>query len=120
MKYVLLFAAEGDDIARFDRMSSEEQAAQFAQVGAWFQLHGPKMRGGNQLAPPQTARTVRFDGQNRPLVTDGPFLESKEVIGGYAEFELESLDEAVQLASTWPARGTVEVRPVLEMGSGQP
>ena len=53
-------------------------------------------------------------------VTDGPFIETKEVLGGYSVIEADTIDEAVEIAKTWPGvdRGwiTVEVRPVLEMG----
>jgi hypothetical protein len=113
MKYVLLFTAEGDDIKRFASMNEAERAAQFAQVGAWFAKHGSKITGGNQLADPRTATTVRFGTNGEPLVSDGPFLEANEVIGGYAEIEVADLDEALRMARTWPPRGTVEVRPVL-------
>jgi len=116
MKYVLLFCAEGEDIARFETLTPEQLADQHARVGAWFAAHQAKIRGGNQLAPPPSATTVRFNGSGEPLVTDGPFLEANEVIGGYVEIEVEDLDEALRMARTWPPRGTVEVRPILEMG----
>jgi hypothetical protein len=47
------------------------------------------------------------------MVTDGPYLEGKEGIGGYAEIEVADLDEALRMAKTWPGRGTVEIRPVI-------
>ena len=69
---------------------------------------------GNQLAPPATAKTVRASG-----VTDGPFMETKEVLGGYSLLETDTIDEAVEIAKTWPGvdRGwmTIEVRPIVEM-----
>jgi len=114
MKYVLMFVAEGDDVDRFDKMTEEARAAQYAQVGAWFAANAKKIVGGRQLAHPTTATTVRFDRDGSPLVTDGPFLEGDEVIGGFTEAEVEDLDEALQMAKTWPARGTIEVRPVHE------
>jgi hypothetical protein len=113
LKYVLMFCAEGDDVSRFEAMSPEEQADQYQRVGRWFAENGGRITGGNQLAAPRLATTVRFDGGGRPLVTDGPFLEANEVIGGYAEVEVEDLDEALAMAKSWPPRGTVEVRPVL-------
>jgi hypothetical protein len=115
MKYVLMFCAEGDDVGRFERMTEEQRAAQLASVGAWFADNGPKIVGGRRLADPETATTVRFDAGGEPMVTDGPFLEGNEVIGGYAEVEVEDLDEALRMARTWPPRGAVEVRPVIEM-----
>ncbi len=69
---------------------------------------------GHQLQGPETARTARASG-----VTDGPFIESKEVLGGYSVLEAATVDEAIDVARTWPGvdRGliTVEVRPVVEM-----
>ena len=68
---------------------------------------------GDQLAPPRRARTVRVrDGQR--LVTDGPFTETKEAVGGFDLLECGSLDEAVEIAASHPlaAFGTIEVRPL--------
>jgi hypothetical protein len=45
------------------------------------------------------------------MVVDGTFIEAKEVIGGYAELEVADLDEALEIAKTWPGRTSVEVRP---------
>jgi hypothetical protein len=70
--------------------------------------------GGEQLQPASTARTI---GHGK--VTDGPFMESKEVLGGFSIFQTETMDEAVALASTWPGvdRGlvTIEIRAVVEV-----
>jgi hypothetical protein len=68
---------------------------------------------GDQLAPPRRARSVRVrDG--RRLVTDGPFLETKEAIGGFDLIECGSLEEAVEIAAGHPVAkvGTIEVRPL--------
>jgi hypothetical protein len=68
---------------------------------------------GDQLAPPRRARTVRVrDG--KPLVTDGPFVETKEAVGGFDIIECGSFDEAVQIAAGHPIAefGTIEVRPL--------
>ena len=67
---------------------------------------------GDQLAPPRRARSVRVrDGKK--LVTDGPFVETKEVMGGFDIIECGSLEEAVEIASGHPIAefGTIEVRP---------
>jgi hypothetical protein len=68
---------------------------------------------GDQLAPPRRARSVRVRG-GRPIVTDGPFVESKEAVGGFDIIECGSLDEAVEIASRHPVAktGTIEVRPL--------
>ena len=67
---------------------------------------------GDRLAPPRRARTVRVrDGKK--LVTDGPFAETKEIVGGFDIIECDSLEEAVEIAAAHPvaAGGTIEVRP---------
>jgi hypothetical protein len=71
--------------------------------GAWIT--------GDRLAPPYRARSVRVrDG--KPIVTDGPFAESKEAVGGFDLIEADSLDEAVEIAAGHPVArmGTIEVR----------
>jgi len=68
---------------------------------------------GDQLAPPRRARSVRVrDG--RTVVTDGPFAETKEAVGGFDLLECASLEEAVEIAATHPLAqvGTIEVRPL--------
>jgi hypothetical protein len=68
---------------------------------------------GDQLAPPRRARSVRVrDG--KPIVTDGPFAETKEVVGGFDLIECGSLEEAVEIAANHPIAqmGTIEVRPL--------
>ncbi|HYM83547.1 MAG TPA: YciI family protein [Candidatus Dormibacteraeota bacterium] len=73
-------------------------------------------RGGEPLADSSTATSVRVrDG--RPLVTDGPFAETKEVLGGYYVLECDDLDAALDAAARCPgaAYGTIEVRPLLSM-----
>jgi hypothetical protein len=68
---------------------------------------------GDQLAPPRRARSVRVrDG--KPIVTDGPFAETKEAVGGFDILECGSLEEAVEIAAGHPAAeiGTIEVRPL--------
>ncbi len=76
----------------------------------------PGVSPGLQLQPPGTATTVRVqDGET--LATDGPFVETKEAVGGYLLFEAEDLDAAIELASRIAAArqgGAIEVRPVVE------
>ena len=113
MKYVLLFCGTDEDAAAFEALSPEELRVRYTQVGAWFAEHRSKIGGSNQLQGPDTATSVRFGPDGSPVVTDGPFLEGKEAIGGYAEIEVADLDEALRMAKTWPGRGTVEIRPVV-------
>ena len=73
--------------------------------GAWIT--------GDQLAPPRRARSVRVrDG--KPIVTDGPFVETKEAVGGFDLIEAGSLEEAVEIALRHPVAefGSIEVRPL--------
>jgi hypothetical protein len=68
---------------------------------------------GDQLAPPRRARSVRVRN-GKSIVTDGPFAETKEVVGGFDLIECGSLEEAVQIAAGHPVAeiGTIEVRPL--------
>ena len=71
--------------------------------------------GGNQLQPTSSAATVRIrDGEH--VVTDGPFAETKEQLGGYFVVDCESLDEAIEAAGKLPTarHGSIEVRPLVE------
>ena len=67
---------------------------------------------GDQLAPPRRARSVRVR-EGKPIVTDGPFVETKEAVGGFDILECGSLEEAVDIARRHPLAeiGTIEVRP---------
>jgi hypothetical protein len=70
---------------------------------------------GDQLRPPEEAKTVRVRGGS-VMVTDGPFVETKEQMGGYDIIEAADLDEAIEVASKHPVArfGMIEVRPFLE------
>jgi hypothetical protein len=75
---------------------------------------GGKILGGNALQPTRTATTIRDD-----VVTDGPFVETKEVLGGYYLVEAESLDQALEFGKLCPAPfGGVEVRPIMDTSGG--
>jgi hypothetical protein len=113
MKYVLLFCGTDEDAREFAALSDAELKERYAQVGRWFAENRAKIGGTNQLLGPDTATSVRFGSGARAVVTDGPFLEGKEQIGGYAEIEVADLDEALEMAKTWPGRGAVEIRPVV-------
>ena len=112
MKYVFLFCGTPEDQREYDSLKSDEFKQRMAEVGQWFGKYHDKMRGGHQLQGPDTATTVRFGSNGGPIVKDGLFLEGKEIVGGYAEVEVENLDEALAMAKSWPGRGTVEIRPI--------
>ncbi len=97
-------------------MPEAERNAKYAEVGTWWELHtkAGRLLGGEELAPRTTATTVRHTPKGA-VVTDGPYMEAKELIGGYGLIEVPSLDEAIAMAKTWPAGSTVEIRPLVEM-----
>lgn len=81
---------------------------------AFGESHGAKLAGGNALQGTDTATTIRQGAGGDFTVTDGPFAESKEVLGGYYLFEAADLDEAIAIAKDIPMPfGGVEVRPVM-------
>jgi hypothetical protein len=113
MKYLLqIYPASA--IGEFERLSEDEQNA---VVGEYLALReSPAVIGGDQLQPVETATTVRvLDGQT--LLTDGPFVEAKEHLGGYLVVDAGDLDAALEIAAQIPAArmgGAIEVRPIRE------
>ncbi|PPJ19470.1 hypothetical protein C5E45_33660 [Nocardia nova] len=78
--------------------------------------HTAALRGGNALHHSHTATSVRPDGAGDFVITDGPFAETKEQLGGYYLVEAEDLDAAIAIARRVPMEfGGVEVRPILEL-----
>ena len=113
MKYVLLFGGTMEGVDQLEGEVREQAMADYEKSGSWFEKYSKagKVLGGHELQGPSTATTVsRKNGS--VTVTDGPFIESKEVIGGYAEIEVADLDEALAMAKEWP--GTVEIRPIVD------
>ena len=101
------------DDEQWESLSDAER--DYDSIIRWWMSLGEKgvLRGGDELQPARTATTVRWSEANA-VVMDGPFAESKETIGGYGIIEVESLDEAIAIAKTWPARShKVEIRPVV-------
>jgi hypothetical protein len=100
--------------AEFARLSAQEQEAILSEYMAIGQ--SPGVIGGDQLQPVETATTVRVqDGET--LLTDGPFVDAKEHLGGYLLVEAEDLDAALEIAARIPAArmgGAIEVRPLVE------
>jgi hypothetical protein len=78
---------------------------------------GARILGGEALERSTTASTVRQREGADPLVTDGPFIETKEALGGYYVVEARDLDQALELAKLCPS-GNVEVRPVMDTSEG--
>jgi len=112
MKYVLLFVGTRDDQDQWDQMTPEQIQASMGGAGQWFEKYSSKITGGEQLQGYKTVTTVQSKNGQK-VVTDGPFIESKEVIGGFALVDVGSLEEAQEMAREWPA-GPVEIWPAME------
>ena len=122
MKYVLMFAGSMEDQESWEKMPEGTRVAAYGKVMEWFEEHSKagRITGGAELLGPSSSTTVRFK-TGKPVVTDGPFIEAKEIIGGFAIVEVKDLDEALAMAKTWPGGGDgriVEVRPVIEHANG--
>jgi hypothetical protein len=113
LKYALLIYTSSDN--NWDALSEDEQKGIYGEYYAISEA--PGVSGGEQLGPADTATTVRVQNGST-LTTDGPFAETKEVLGGFYLFEADDLDAAIELAARVPAArmgGSVEVRPLVEM-----
>jgi hypothetical protein len=112
MQYIILIYPAAD--ADWESLSEDEQNS---ITGEYLAIQkAPEVTGGAQLQPPDTATTVRVEDGSM-LTTDGPFVETKEVLGGYYTLEAPDLDAALEIAGRIPAArmgGAVEVRPVVE------
>ena len=115
MKYVALIYQGSTPLPgtpEWDALPAEEQQRVHADYGALNQH--PAVTPGLPLGLAEDATTVRAAG-GRPLVTDGPFVSTKEAIGGFFVIEADDLDAAIAIAARVPAArlgGAVEVRPV--------
>ena len=113
MKYLLqIYPDMGPE--EFARLPTDEQEA---IVDEYLAVHAsPGVVGGAQLQPVDTATTVRVQS-GEMLLTDGPFMDAKEHVGGFLLVEADDLDGALEIAARIPAArmgGAVEVRPLVE------
>jgi hypothetical protein len=109
-----LYVFRGGGMGR-DKLSPQEMQQQMAKWGAWVQDLTAKghFKGGNPLEA--AGKTVRG---KKKAITDGPYAEAKDLVGGYLLIEARDLNEAVELSLACPGldvEGTVEVRPVAQM-----
>jgi hypothetical protein len=116
MKYVLLFVETEEFERTLDSMGPAERDRAYQRVMEWMATQASKIRGGQKLQSPETATTVRLD-RGEPVITDGPFVEGKEVVSGYTEIEVADLDEALGMVTTWPGCPIVEIRPLEVMSA---
>jgi hypothetical protein len=117
MKYMLLIhqgSTPTPPSEEWDRLPDEEKRAVYAAYKSINET--PGVTPGLQMQSPDMATTVRVE-DDETVTTDGPFVETKEALGGYLFFEGEDLDAAIAVASRIPAArmgGAVEVRPLVE------
>lgn len=112
MKYMLLIYADEQARTDVEREQCYEESAQFARQ---LEARGQYIAA-SPLQPVATATSIRMrDG--KPFVTDGPFAETREQLGGYFLVDAKNLDEAIDIAARIPAGriGTVEIRPMMEI-----
>jgi hypothetical protein len=116
-KYMLLIYG---DAQQWDAMSPEQQSAHDAAHAAFSAAAGSANLGGEELRSAPMATTLRTDPAGQVVATDGPFLETKEALGGYYLLEAADLDEVIRLASELPevhaGHSGVEIRPVVDHG----
>jgi hypothetical protein len=122
MQYLLLIY--GDEKARQEMMGSVSEEDQAVEMKAWFDYtdwlrEKGWYRGGEALDDTGTATSVRAPS-GEPVVTDGPFAETKEQLGGFYQLETANLDEAIEAAARCPGAryGTIELRPIVDFGDG--
>ncbi len=112
MKYMLLIYLDENSLSQEQREECYRDSAQYAQ-----ELHDQgKYLATAPLHPTSTATSVRTRDGKR-LVTDGPFAETREQLGGFFLIDVKDLDEAISIAGQVPAGrwGTVEIRPVIDV-----
>ena len=99
MRYVIFNWVDPADAAAWEAWPEAEQAADVERHGEWFAKYGDKIVGGEELAYPPVVKSLRPGRQGEGVVTlDGPFLETKEILGGFVIIEADSMDEAVAMA----------------------
>jgi hypothetical protein len=114
-EYLVLIYENEAEYAKGDQGVFDEVMKAHNDFGT---THGASLRGGNALQPASTATTIRGTRTDSATVTDGPFAETKETLGGYYLIEADSIEDAATLAAKIPSArigGSVEVRQVVEM-----
>jgi hypothetical protein len=108
-QYVLMLLEDES----WEKQSKDEMKRAYAAINKWVDDLRAKgiMKGGEELQPQRTATTVRRNN-GAVSVTEGPFIESKEHVGGFMMIEVPDLDAAIAIAKSWPG-GDVEVRPIV-------
>lgn len=116
MKYVMMIC---DDPQAYANLSDEEMKAGYEEIYAHIEkwsARGRYIDGGAELQGPSTAKTARRNDSGEVVITDGPYTELKELVGGFMIIEADSMEEAVETASEWPGikyGASIEVRPIV-------
>jgi hypothetical protein len=115
MKYLLLTYVNENGWAKMTKAEQEQGAAAYMAYGEALKKAGASV-GSNRLQPTSTATTVRITN-GKSQVLDGPYVDTKEQLGGYFLIDAPDLDSAISWAARCPAagHGVVEVRPIWEM-----
>jgi hypothetical protein len=119
VQYMLLIYDREADWAKMSQADSGKMFGEYTEFTKSITASG-HFKAGAPLKPTSTATSIRVR-EGKKLVTDGPFAETREQLGGYYLIEAKDLDEAVGIAARIPGArmGTIEVRPVLEMTAGK-
>jgi len=114
MRYLLLIYTDESQRPEMTESESTTTDKRWADYTNWLTEKG-WMRAGDALQPTDQATSIRVHGSER-VVTDGPFAETKEQLGGFYMIEVENLDDAIEAAARCPGAqlGTMEVRPIME------
>jgi hypothetical protein len=118
MRHVLMNWVHPDDATAYYALTEEEQRADADRHIAWFRKHREHIVGGEELGEPRLVKTLRPGRQGEGVVvTDGPYVETKEILGGFVILETESAEEALAIAEEWPSlasqpQATVQLHPV--------
>jgi|SRR5690242_2229485 len=120
MKYLLLIYDREQDWSKLSEAEQGQMYSEYMKFSQDIKESGNYITGA-QLHPVSSATSVRIRG-NEQLVTDGPFAETHEQLGGYYLVEAKDIDEAISLASRIPSArfGTIEVRPLVERATPPP
>jgi hypothetical protein len=119
-QYLFMIYSDPAEAATMTQEGWDAMLQAHGEFAAKVEANGGKILSGEALAPPNTATTVRGQSSASSSITDGPFVETKESLGGFYLIETKDLDAAIDFARILPVGGTggVEVRPVMDTSAG--
>jgi hypothetical protein len=120
MKYMLLLCVDEQIWDKVNETERQQMVEESVKIANQIDANGQYLAAA-RLQPAATATTIRVRDGKR-LVTDGPFAETREYVGGYFLIDVNDLDEAISIASRIPATrvGSVEIRPVMDIAGLPP